>query len=206
MLALFMKYHDEKETLMTDHRGEKRFARDHLIEVNRNLVSNISRRYLKFGLDREELIAEGNLALVQAARRFDRARDTLFATYASWRIDGAMRDALKRRRQDMQEAKMSFEAFANDAERQDEWDTPLLADYSLDPAAMIDPDDESGRPVQRIVRDDRPCQMPLAQARVMGSDFVVGESLARDPYLVHRSTDFARAKQALAALLARRAS
>jgi RNA polymerase sigma factor (sigma-70 family) len=181
-----------------------RSARDHLIKASRALVARVARGHLRRGLDWEELIAEGNLALAQAARRFDCAKGTSFATYASKRIDGAMRDALMRAT--VHPVAHSFDELAASEERDDKWDTPLLADFSLDPAQMIDPDDESGRPVHRSVRNCRPCQSPVVQARVVGSDIVEGKPLARDPYLTRRSSDFAQAKHALAALLAKRAS
>jgi RNA polymerase sigma factor (sigma-70 family) len=187
---------------MTQQREADRSARDHLIKAHLPLVLHIARRHLKRGLDWEELVAEGNVALVRSARRFDRAKGASFATYASKRIDGAMRDAGTRLT--MQPAAQSFERLAADEER-DEWDTPLLADFSLDPAQMIDPDDWSGRPVHRSVRHCRPCQSVLMQARVVGGDIVGGEPVVRDPYLTRRSSDFAQGKHALAALLSRRA-
>jgi RNA polymerase sigma factor (sigma-70 family) len=193
---------------MTRPREAQRAATDTLIQANRALVTRIAKRYLGRGLDFEELNAEGNLALVQAAGGYDRSRGVAFQTFAAKRIEGVIRDAL-RRWTVQQPRTTSFQVLAESEEDDaevDEYDTPLLADYTCDPGQLIDPDDESGHPVCRRVRNQRPCRIPLAQARKVGGDFVVGTPLGRDPYLVRRPSDLAQVKQVLAALLARRAS
>jgi len=49
-------------------------------------VPSVARRYLGLGLDLDELIAAGNLGLVEAALRFDPLRKVKFVTYADWWI------------------------------------------------------------------------------------------------------------------------
>ena len=58
-------------------------------------VPTVARRYLGNGLDYQELIAAGNLGLVQAALRFDSSRNVSFVTYADWWIRKAIIEALE---------------------------------------------------------------------------------------------------------------
>jgi len=53
-------------------------------------VPSVARRYLGCGLPFEELLAAGNLGLVEAALRFDPGRGVKFVTYADWWIRKAI--------------------------------------------------------------------------------------------------------------------
>lgn len=57
-------------------------------------VPTLARRYLNNGLSYDELIAAGNLGLVEAGLRFDPARNVRFTTYAGWWIRKAIIEAL----------------------------------------------------------------------------------------------------------------
>ena len=60
-----------------------RVGRSRLIEGNLWLVVAIARRYERLGLPLDDLIQEGNLGLIAAARRFERRRHGRFAPYAA---------------------------------------------------------------------------------------------------------------------------
>lgn len=53
-------------------------------------VPCVARRFLGCGLSFDDLLAAGNLGLVQAALRFDPARNVKFVTYADWWIRKAI--------------------------------------------------------------------------------------------------------------------
>jgi RNA polymerase sporulation-specific sigma factor len=69
--------------------------RDDLIRANMALVGEVARGFRRSPLEYDDLIAEGNLALVQAADRYD-ANQGCFSTFAIPRIRGAILNAVLR--------------------------------------------------------------------------------------------------------------
>jgi RNA polymerase primary sigma factor len=73
-------------------RDEAALAR--LVESNLRFVVSCARRYRRPGVPLIDLIHEGNLGLMEAARRFNPARNVKFITYAVWWVREAMAHAL----------------------------------------------------------------------------------------------------------------
>jgi DNA-directed RNA polymerase sigma subunit (sigma70/sigma32) len=71
-----------------------RAARNELISANLRLVVSVCRPYRGLGLPFADLIAEGNLGLIRAARNFEFARGR-FAEYAEWWIRASVSRALE---------------------------------------------------------------------------------------------------------------
>lgn len=69
-------------------------SRDQLVASNLRLVVSIAKRYMRQGLDLEDLIQEGNLGLIQAVRKFDPSMGNKFSTYATWWIRQGITRAL----------------------------------------------------------------------------------------------------------------
>jgi len=66
-------------------------ALEALCVAHLRMVLSHAKRFAVPGIPMEDLIAEGNLALTEAARRFDRSKNVRFSTYAAWWIRGLIR-------------------------------------------------------------------------------------------------------------------
>jgi RNA polymerase sigma factor for flagellar operon FliA len=79
---------------------EQTRSREELIQSCILLVHHLARQYAtpRSSVSLEDLIGEGYLGLVQAARKYDSRRSVRFSTYASTRVRGAMMDSLRRAR------------------------------------------------------------------------------------------------------------
>ena len=73
----------EKIVLRKVQQGN-RAAMDLLVKSNLRFVVNIAQLYKGQGLDINELINEGNMGLIEAARRFDSNQKIKFIIYAVW--------------------------------------------------------------------------------------------------------------------------
>ena len=67
-----------------------------LVTSHLRLVVKIAVGYRGYGLPISELISEGNLGLMQAAKRFDPKRGFRFATYAMWWVKAAIHEYILR--------------------------------------------------------------------------------------------------------------
>jgi RNA polymerase primary sigma factor len=69
-------------------------AWEKLVRSNLRLVISIARGYMGRGLEFADLIQEGNLGLMRAARGFDATFGTKFSTYATWWIKQSISRAI----------------------------------------------------------------------------------------------------------------
>jgi len=67
-----------------------------LITSYARLVVSLAGRFRSYGLSGGDLIQEGNVGLLQAAARFEPAREIRFSTYATWWVRAAMQDYILR--------------------------------------------------------------------------------------------------------------
>lgn len=85
--------------MKTDWLREKKQAeRDWLIEKHKPLVLYLAKKIansLPFAPEFEDLVAYGQLGLIEASERFDSTRGNSFGTFAFYRIRGAIYDGLR---------------------------------------------------------------------------------------------------------------
>lgn len=80
----------ELEAIIED--GEA--AQEYLVRANSRLVISVAKKYIGRGVHFLDLIQEGNIGLIRAARKFEYQRGHKFSTYATWWIRQAVSRAV----------------------------------------------------------------------------------------------------------------
>ena len=105
--SIFNKYLDEigKEALLSDQeerelsdrirKGDQR-ALSKLVEANLRFVVTVARQYRGQGVEMEDLVSEGNMGLMKAARKYDASKGLRFVNYAVVFIRQQIEKALKK--------------------------------------------------------------------------------------------------------------
>src|SRR3974390_2518813 len=84
---------ERERAIATAWRERKdRAALDELVGSHLRLVVKIARGFAGYGLPLADLVAEGNVGLMQAAEKFDPERGFRFATYAMWWIRASIQE------------------------------------------------------------------------------------------------------------------
>jgi RNA polymerase primary sigma factor len=85
---------EEEEALSTRIQEGDVQALHELVRRNLKYVVTVANKYRGCGLSLQDLIEEGNIGLIQAAKRFDGSRHIKFITYAVWWIRQAIMHSL----------------------------------------------------------------------------------------------------------------
>jgi RNA polymerase primary sigma factor len=85
---------EEEQVLVKRVQRDEKGSVNELITANLRFVVSVARRYRGRGLSYLELINEGNLGLLKAAKRYDSAMNVKFISYAVWWIRQSIQKAL----------------------------------------------------------------------------------------------------------------
>lgn len=85
----------EREIALRALAGDERAA-EQLVEANLRYVVAVALQYRRYGIRLGDLIAEGNIGLVTAVKKFDPDRGTRFVTYAGYWIRAFVLEAVVR--------------------------------------------------------------------------------------------------------------
>jgi len=79
-----------------NRQGKVAVTQDDLVTSHLFYVIQVAKEYRNLGIPFEDLMSEGNLGLMEAAKRFDRTRGVKFISYATWWIRKRMWDLVAR--------------------------------------------------------------------------------------------------------------
>lgn len=96
MKAPYLEREEERQLAVqwVEHDDSK--ALHKLVAAHMRLVIAIAARFRHFGLPMSDLIQEGHVGLLEAARRFEPDREVRFSTYATWWIRASIQDHILR--------------------------------------------------------------------------------------------------------------
>ena len=92
---LLEREHEVELAIKWRDEGDDR-AMHELVMAYARIVVSAASRYRYYGLSNGDLIQEGNIGLMQAAKRFDPDRGVRFSTYAAWWIRASIQDHILR--------------------------------------------------------------------------------------------------------------
>jgi RNA polymerase primary sigma factor len=88
-----LKRQEEHDLIITVKKGDQN-AMKRLVEANLRFVVSVAANYRNQGMPISDLVNEGNIGLIRAAKRFDETKGFKFISYAVWWIRQAILQAM----------------------------------------------------------------------------------------------------------------
>ena len=90
MSAPYLEREEEHELAVLWKEKQDQEALHKITTAHMRLVISMASKFRNFGLPMNDLIQEGHVGLLEAAARFEPAREVRFSTYATWWIRASM--------------------------------------------------------------------------------------------------------------------
>lgn len=86
---------DEEKRLSEEIKNGSETALEKLVTSNLKFVVSIAKAYRKYGVPFSDLISEGNVGLIRAAKKFDGTKNIRFISYAVWWIKNSLQECVE---------------------------------------------------------------------------------------------------------------
>src|SRR5690242_2890083 len=96
MRAPYLERTEEHDLAVRWKEKQDQEALHRITTAHMRLVISMAAKFRHFGLSMSDLIQEGHVGLLEAAARFEPARDVRFSTYATWWIRASIQDYILR--------------------------------------------------------------------------------------------------------------
>lgn len=96
MDAPFLEREEERQLAVLWKDNHDEVALHRLTYAHMRLVISIASKFRHYGLSMADMVQEGHVGLLEAAARFDPAREVRFSTYATWWIRASIQDYILR--------------------------------------------------------------------------------------------------------------
>lgn len=93
---------EERELAERIKQGDEK-ALNKLVTSNLKFVVNIAKAYRKSGVPFSDLISEGNVGLMKAAKKFDGTKNIRFISYAVWWVKNSIQECIEEYHQENKE-------------------------------------------------------------------------------------------------------
>jgi RNA polymerase primary sigma factor len=148
-----LKREEEIELARRIQRGDKEAERK-MVEGNLRFVVSVANKYRGRGIPLGDLINEGNMGLIRAARKFDPTKGIKFITYAVWWVNTAIRHALSKQNGVISLPYKQTDIFYKISRKQEEISKNLEKEPSVDDLA--DSLDLSVEDIEKNLQANRP--------------------------------------------------